>query len=261
MKTCGICKVEQPKENFNTGQAYCRPCQVKYQKQRYKKPHVAAKRKAKQEALWREHREVFAERMWRRLCQSAQDSRGRYNANKIRLQKQHAEALARRQSRPEYVQWLKNMELNAERKRIKEAKRVIGLKKNADNMELNAKRKAARKERDVFLASWKKKYGPLFVSLKVRTKIQEARRRKNLNMRPRDKGVAALKELINNTPQTCYWCGISLPNGAEADHVIPVARGGTDTKANIVASCRPCNAAKLDKLPCEATFITQPVFF
>jgi 5-methylcytosine-specific restriction endonuclease McrA len=40
---------------------------------------------------------------------------------------------------------------------------------------------------------------------------------------------------------TCRYCGAPA---TETDHVLPVARGGTDDEANLVACCSDCNQAK-----------------
>jgi 5-methylcytosine-specific restriction endonuclease McrA len=40
----------------------------------------------------------------------------------------------------------------------------------------------------------------------------------------------------------CHWCGSELNEQiATADHVIPIARGGTNHHKNLVLACRPCN--------------------
>ena len=36
------------------------------------------------------------------------------------------------------------------------------------------------------------------------------------------------------------------------DHVVPVARGGTSTRGNVVPACRACNAAKKLETPAES---------
>ena len=45
---------------------------------------------------------------------------------------------------------------------------------------------------------------------------------------------------------TCYYCGTTTfgPNKLERDHVVPRARGGSDSEKNIVKACRPCNQRK-----------------
>ena len=50
----------------------------------------------------------------------------------------------------------------------------------------------------------------------------------------------------------CHYCGKQM--GAAAltlDHVVPVARGGTSTKGNVVPACAACNAEKKYLTPAE----------
>ena len=43
----------------------------------------------------------------------------------------------------------------------------------------------------------------------------------------------------------CYYCGkIFPPKELTMDHVVPLIRGGTSTKNNIVPACKECNNAK-----------------
>ena len=44
----------------------------------------------------------------------------------------------------------------------------------------------------------------------------------------------------------CHYCGSYAPNG-QADHVLPLAKGGTDAVDNLVWSCERCNQSKGDK--------------
>lgn len=44
---------------------------------------------------------------------------------------------------------------------------------------------------------------------------------------------------------TCQYCGRSAPNvSLEVDHVVPVAKGGTNDIENLVTSCWECNIGK-----------------
>jgi hypothetical protein len=58
----------------------------------------------------------------------------------------------------------------------------------------------------------------------------------------------------------CYICGCATPrklrgtcapNSPQVDHVIPLARGGAHTEANVRCICRACNIAKSDSLLSE----------
>jgi hypothetical protein len=49
---------------------------------------------------------------------------------------------------------------------------------------------------------------------------------------------------------TCRYCGAhGVP--LECDHVIPLSRGGTNERKNLVTACRPCNGMKSDRTPQE----------
>ena len=45
------------------------------------------------------------------------------------------------------------------------------------------------------------------------------------------------------------------------DHIIPVAKGGTDDPENLVAACRKCNFSKQDKMPDEFVIQRAGLFF
>jgi 5-methylcytosine-specific restriction endonuclease McrA len=50
----------------------------------------------------------------------------------------------------------------------------------------------------------------------------------------------------------CYYCGKKFPaKELTMDHLVPLARGGTSTKGNIVASCKVCNRDKKLEIPVE----------
>lgn len=49
----------------------------------------------------------------------------------------------------------------------------------------------------------------------------------------------------------CWWCGISVKTGFHVDHLIPLARGGSNSPENIVISCPKCNTSRRDRLPHE----------
>lgn len=45
---------------------------------------------------------------------------------------------------------------------------------------------------------------------------------------------------------TCTYCG-ERGGRLECDHVVPVARGGSDDPSNLTTACRDCNRSKRDK--------------
>ncbi len=50
----------------------------------------------------------------------------------------------------------------------------------------------------------------------------------------------------------CHYCGKKFAaKELTMDHVVPVARGGTSTKGNVVPACKACNAGKKLTTPVE----------
>ena len=50
----------------------------------------------------------------------------------------------------------------------------------------------------------------------------------------------------------CHYCGKKLEaRDLTLDHVVPLARGGSSTRGNVVPSCRPCNENKKLETPVE----------
>lgn len=55
---------------------------------------------------------------------------------------------------------------------------------------------------------------------------------------------------LDRQERRCWWCG-DLLTRFHADHLIPLARGGTNGPENIVCSCPTCNLTRSSKLPHE----------
>lgn len=50
----------------------------------------------------------------------------------------------------------------------------------------------------------------------------------------------------------CHYCGKKFPaKELTMDHIVPVARGGSSTKGNVVPACKKCNAEKKLATPVE----------
>lgn len=60
-------------------------------------------------------------------------------------------------------------------------------------------------------------------------------------------------EVLRRDNHTCRYCGATPPDvKLTVDHVTPVALGGTDEPANLVAACADCNAGKSSTSPDDA---------
>lgn len=61
-------------------------------------------------------------------------------------------------------------------------------------------------------------------------------------------------EILEHYNHSCAYCGIhqtELPMSLAQEHIIPVKRGGTFTRSNIVPACKSCNSKKGAHTPDE----------
>ncbi|MBI2217986.1 MAG: HNH endonuclease [Candidatus Rokubacteria bacterium] len=50
----------------------------------------------------------------------------------------------------------------------------------------------------------------------------------------------------------CYYCRRSVgPTSLTMDHIVPLGRGGTSVRGNVVPSCKDCNTRKQSLVPVE----------
>ena len=50
----------------------------------------------------------------------------------------------------------------------------------------------------------------------------------------------------------CHWCRAKFPPAElSMDHIVPVIRGGSSSRGNLVPSCKECNNRKKHMLPIE----------
>ncbi|HTP79622.1 MAG TPA: HNH endonuclease [Bacteroidota bacterium] len=69
---------------------------------------------------------------------------------------------------------------------------------------------------------------------------------------PYKKIVLSRKNILRRDSHRCQYCG-KADLTLTVDHVIPKARGGSDTWENLVAACVHCNNRKGDRTPHEAS--------
>ncbi len=66
--------------------------------------------------------------------------------------------------------------------------------------------------------------------------------------------VLSRKNILRRDSHRCQYCGRSDVT-LTVDHVLPKARGGTDTWENLVCACVHCNNRKGDRTPAEAQMV------
>jgi 5-methylcytosine-specific restriction endonuclease McrA len=92
-------------------------------------------------------------------------------------------------------------------------------------------------------------HAPARAEVQRRREVEAAWEQKHLE----DGGILALRrrwlrELRRAQGDRCAYCGTAFVAGTDAratlDHVVALARGGEDTRANCVAACHRCNQLK-----------------
>lgn len=113
------------------------------------------------------------------------------------------------------------------------------------NMRRAEIKKQARKEWEEARAKWEKKWRPLLG--KTRSSKSNRHKREHLMRHTRcstDSALTIQLRIIRIGPCKCFWCGTYLPKGGHADHIIPIAKGGSHTSDNVCAACPTCNLKK-----------------
>ncbi len=78
--------------------------------------------------------------------------------------------------------------------------------------------------------------------------VQSARRRARERSAPGSFTAAEWQERLDLFGGLCAYCDRPA---TQIDHVIPLARGGTNYIDNLAPACQPCNASKGDRMPLE----------
>jgi|GEM_PF-2209931 len=242
----------------------CKECRRAKRKLYYKKNTEKAKEYSKRYAS--EHQEHVAEYHKRYAEQHKADLaeyKKAYNAkHREEILAHHKQWYAEhRQLMREY--WKQYRRNNAEKKRERDRKY------RQENLErLKAQNREYKSKRIKELAAYSRKYYRMHVDeIRVYQKryIQTERgiivkRTRSHNRRARKKNAPGshtteqLYQLLQKQEGKCYYCEKKLPTGRNswnADHYIPLSRGGSNDISNIVISCPACNRKKHDKLPNE----------
>jgi 5-methylcytosine-specific restriction endonuclease McrA len=83
------------------------------------------------------------------------------------------------------------------------------------------------------------------------TRIQGIRRRARLRGAEGHHTFDDIRAQYKSQNGRCWWCGKSVGDTYHVDHLVPLARGGSNWPNNLVIACPMCNSSKSAKLPHE----------
>ena len=206
-KICKSCQTKKPLADFYLRQNFCKACSV-------------------QKSL-----------SWNRRNKEAKNHNNKKsrlkNLEKVRAwdRRYYAQHKAERLS---YVQkWRKENQ-----DKIKEGKR----RWYAENFEKSKKSKKlyyqANREKTISDAKKWRERNP------DKVKVNHTKRRALLNNSMSTLNAHEWKEIKKSYGNQCVYCGVKATT---LDHIVPISKGGDNTRDNIVPACRSCNSSKQEK--------------
>jgi len=83
---------------------------------------------------------------------------------------------------------------------------------------------------------------------RILTEPNSHRRRKGLVAILSDGTLTAeVREVMFRAVKDCPYCGVRLAVATKTlDHMVPISKGGANSKANALVCCRACNSRKCD---------------
>lgn len=139
-----------------------------------------------------------------------------------------------------YSQCLPCHRLARAAQRVRRAEK-IKLEQKANYLKNREKRIAYANSRVYADIERHKKYNAIS---KKRNHVRIAADARRRNARKRENGIFKIskKELLKLSKTPCFYCGSK--ERLTVDHVIAIARGGTDSIGNLVSACKSCNSQK-----------------
>lgn len=198
---------------------------------------------AKSRKYYQEHKEEFAAWHKKYYQENQERYKEHYQKNKIEILAKHKKW---RKNNPEYgkEQSRKWRAKNPEHSKEYQIKWQKENRKHINEM-CKQRRKDNPKYEKKYSRRWRKtKKGK--ASGQRRHTTRRVREREIINTLTSGEWLDILKEY----DYKCAYCGCGFDENIlpERDHIIPISKGGHNTKDNVVPACRSCNAKKGNKI-------------
>lgn len=190
----------------------------------------------------------------RRCCDCTRAAgRAKYAANAAQI---NAAAKEKRLANPEYYSMMDKRSRDKRREEIRQRYTADRAANPERYKEYSARNYAKRREKQLIAMKVWRAENPDYEA-KRRAEYPEKHKAKNHRRRALLKNAegsftpAEWRAKVKAYGGKCHWCGKPIDGNPIVEHVIPLARGGTNYISNVVPSCNPCNTAKGTKLPHE----------
>lgn len=111
------------------------------------------------------------------------------------------------------------------------------------------KRRSRQKNPQKYIAYTKKWEAENPERARLNRKVGAHRRRKKIEASTMHHTANDVQRILKEQQGKCAYCRVSLNNGYRIDHIVPIAKGGTNAPANVQLTCAPCNFKKAAKDP------------
>ena len=127
-------------------------------------------------------------------------------------------------------------------------KRYHRLKKQISEQRKERRKANPEQFRAYYRTYYKWKSKTSYYRVKALSRIHAARSATGKTSKSAIERLVAIKE----RGTSCFYCGRNVRGqSANIEHIIPLARGGTNTEENLTVACEHCNKSKHSKMPNE----------
>jgi 5-methylcytosine-specific restriction endonuclease McrA len=164
--------------------------------------------------------------------------------NEKRSKERHSNPNAQEKDRERARQWFyENRErARAKTKELYHANREERIKQTRQWREQNPER---------YRANNANRYPKYYTEHREEYRAWVRNRRARQRQAPGKHTPADIEHLYDQQQGKCAYCQCSLQNGYHVDHIVPLARGGSNDPSNLALACASCNKSKGDRLLSE----------
>lgn len=177
--------------------------------------------------------------------EKTKEQRRDYAARWYAAEKERSNAISR-------AYYAKNREELREKSRVRKAADPVGHQTRLREWHIanRERRLVASREKDA-TPEYRARRDAYYAANKILWRVYAANRRARKKGSAETHVRADVADLFTKQRGRCGYCRKKLGDRLHVDHIIPLARGGSNGKRNLQLLCQPCNSRKSAKHPIE----------